>query len=125
MGCAGAPLEPQAANCSRAASNSATYGYYDSRNRLTRIKSPRDDGTTFSLVDLDYDKRGNLTYVLDPNNKATYVHYDMDDRVTSITNQLAGETLFGYDRWDNLTKLTDEKGQATEYEYDELGRLTR
>ena len=108
-----------------AASDPATYLYYDPLDQMTRIKSPVGDGTTFAFVNLYYDKRSNITKVTDPLDKVTSFTYDGGDGLVRVEDALGGHTSFDYDRWSQLTKVTDALGQATEYHYDEFQRLTK
>lgn len=86
-----------------------------------------------------YDKGGQLTHVISPNNETTVYTYDLSGNRTSVvtkdgvvnynSNELNQYTSYGsatrkYDENGNLISQTDEDGTTT-YEYDYMDRLVR
>ena len=96
----------------------ATYDY-DAADRVTRITYP--DGTTDQYT---YDKLDLASYRDRQDRLWTYVH-DADRRLTSVTDPLGQETLYGYNPDGELTSLTDPRGNETQWAYDVEGRLTQ
>ncbi|MBN1508617.1 MAG: RHS repeat protein [Sedimentisphaerales bacterium] len=112
---------------------------YDVLDRLTRVDDP--DGNT---VLYGYDQAGNITLVAcgrqdvqgypfkyarfaDDNLCAYHLveyTYDPDNRISSVTDYIAGETTsYAYDRAGNLSRCDLPNGCYTLYGYDADGRL--
>ena len=78
-------------------------------------------GTTLST----YDKRDNLTAVIDPNgNTMTYAYYG-SNRLATISSPDTGLTTYTYDANGNLLTKTDAQGNTVTYQYDEMNRITQ
>ncbi|MBI4351543.1 MAG: RHS repeat protein, partial [Elusimicrobia bacterium] len=121
----------------------------DNFSRVTQTRDPKNKLTLF-----DYDIKGNLTKVTDAingitqytytgggcpscggagdllatvkdaKNQQTTFAYDLQKRLTGVTNPLTQSKNFAYDKKGNLTSVTDAKTQTVTLEYDVLDRLT-
>lgn len=58
-----------------------------------------------------------------PLGHATRSTYDVLNRVTTVTDALAGQTSFTYDANGNLLTLTDARNSTTSYTYDTMDRV--
>ncbi len=93
---------------------------YNLLNLLIKTINP-DSGQTFTT----YDKRGNLSTVINPNNAATFYSYDSIQRIVKVIQPEEISTVYTYDRRNNLTSVTDANGNTTQYEYDKQDRLIK
>ncbi len=74
---------------------------------------------------------GNLTSMLDANQKTTFYEYNYRGQVTKITDALKYVTQFAYGSGcpscgsgvEKLTLVTDARGKTTTFQYDLAGRL--
>jgi RHS repeat-associated protein len=96
----------------------ATYDY-DAADRVTKITYP--DGTARLYT---YDRLDLASFEDRQLRQWTYAH-DANRRLTSISDPLGKQTLFGYRPSSELTSLTDPKGNVTSWSYDVEGRLTQ
>jgi RHS repeat-associated protein len=86
--------------------------------RLWKEINPDDTYTEYT-----YDAGGNISSVTDAAEKTTSYHYDLFDRLTTVTQPGSVITGYAYDQQNNLTTVTDAEGHVTTYVYDDLGRL--
>jgi len=102
---------------------------YDELNRLERMTEADPDGPGGPLgspVTLyDYDARGNLKKITDPQNNTTEYAYDELNRISIVTDADLNTTQYIYDEHGNLASTVDRLGRQTFSEYDERNRLIR
>lgn len=92
---------------------------YNDLNRLQyKIES------WYSRTDYGYDAQGNMTSIIDGNNRPTMQQFDALDRMTRTIDRALGVTEYGYDARDNLESVTDPNGGVTAYDYDGLDNQT-
>ncbi len=89
---------------------------YDARNRLIATIYP-----DLSRESSSYDLDNNLIVSRDANSNLTTREYDARGRLTKL-NEPNGSSTFEYDNANQLVAQTDANGNLTRYEYDELGR---
>jgi RHS repeat-associated protein len=73
-------------------------------------------------TDSTYDANGNVTLVIDPENRQTTNSYDSFDRLY-LTETDGIQVRYGYDRAGNRTSVLDGEGHETGFSYDGLNRL--
>jgi len=98
---------------------------YDGQGNLSAVTDPNQRVTRYP----EYSESGKLLAMVDPNGTATRYGYDERDRLTSVTESAAGQsvgelTLYGYDGAGHLTGVRLPDGSAITYGYDDAGRLT-
>ena len=103
---------------------------YDTLNRITKVTNQ----TYNHVVNYVYDAAGNLSSrsivadglapTFQNRTLTTQYAYDPKNRLTTITDPLAGTFRFGYDPMDRRTSLAYPNGTSTFYEYDKSYRLT-
>ncbi len=75
-----------------------------------------------------WDQRGNLTSITDRNGNQTSMEYDLNNRLTKVTNELTESTVYTYTGWDLTSvehgKTAQHSGRFTNFAYDTLGRVT-
>ena len=102
------------------ANDHLTLYYYDTLNRLTKVRNPLGMETTYG-----YDPVGNRTDQWDA--KGQHIHYDYDNlnRLTVRTFGSSGSIEYGYDDVGNRTSMVDSREwmDDVEYQYNELNRL--
>jgi len=107
-----------------ALSQVTNYPIYNSLNQVRRIEYP---GNPTSVVLLDYNGQGNLTYFKDSEGNETQFGYDSRGNLTtiqSIGNNLVNVTNT-YDQYNYLRTITDNRtGAVVQLEYDSAGNLT-
>jgi RHS repeat-associated protein len=82
-------------------------------------------GTSMKLrVKYCYDVDGKLTSLTDADQNTTTWEYDGYGRLIEETNELNASRLFSYDMLGNLLSKTDRDGRVTTYTYDDRNRLT-
>ncbi len=96
-----------------------TMSNYDARGNLIKLEEPEGATSTFQ-----YDLLDNLTDSTDPLANTTHFEYDADSRPALIRDPLGHETSFVYDAEGNLQSTTNALGQTTTFGYDAAGRLT-
>ena len=105
----------------------------------TTITTYNDDGQPTSVVDprgvrteYTYDAAGRLKTVVEGTapvdgfpalNQTTTYDYDINGRVTSITDARDFTTTYSYDAFGQLSSITDPLGNFTSYAYDALDQL--
>ena len=90
---------------------------YDPLDRLRFIRYPHGETTTF-----DYDDRGNLTRAANPNISYTFT-YDLNNRLTGVSDSLGREILYEYDALGKRTRMTGPDRKTISYQYDMADRL--
>jgi RHS repeat-associated protein len=97
----------------------ATVDYqYDEMNRLIAQR-----GSNGQHVRYAYDMENRVTQVTDAQNRVTRMRYDALGRLTTQTDALGGTTRFAYDLGDRITQVIDPRGLTTTYRYDGFGLL--
>src|SRR5512147_1617093 len=95
---------------------------YDERGNLTKVIDPNGDERRY-----EYDERGNLTKKIYPNGYEDKWRYEYDERgnVTKVIYPNGDEYRYEYDERGNLTKVISPNGDERRYEYlfDEEGIL--
>ena len=92
---------------------------------LTTRAAPRAAPTPWAARSTtSFDRRGNLTLMVDAAGNATKVEYNALDLPTKLTDAMGGEWLRRYDERGNLIASTDPLGHTTLYEVDALGQVT-
>jgi RHS repeat-associated protein len=88
------------------------------------------DGTLVSGKDSDtgttnysYDAYKRLSKTTYPDEKFLSIAYNLNDRITSITDANGNTIVSEYDANGNLTKITDPNGNFSTYTYDLMDRL--
>ncbi len=79
------------------------------------------DGAQFRL---EYDPRGRLTRVVDPEGGTSTRAYDDWDRLVAITDATGYTSRFDYDARSNVAGVETSDGRSTRYERDRTGRVT-
>ncbi|MEX0941646.1 MAG: RHS repeat-associated core domain-containing protein [Pseudomonadales bacterium] len=93
---------------------------YDSDNRIdtvTNVLSNEGGGAENQTTALTYDVASNLIATLDAEGNGYTYAVDVLDRITTITDPIAGTIDFDYDRRGNLTRVQDPEGRETRFEY--------
>ena len=90
---------------------------YGSRNRLLS-KTIDNWGKAISYT---YDNVGNRTSMTDPEGNITNYSYNLNNRLTSLTNQL-GATTFSMDIMGRLIQQNNPNGTYSTYTYDDAGQ---
>jgi len=93
---------------------------YDLRNRL--IKEIRDPGGLNLVTQYTYDGNDNRTQVTDPRGKNTSFEYDVQNRLSKVTDALTNVTETRYDPVGNRHCVIDANQHYTFLEYDALNR---
>ncbi len=96
---------------------------YDLRSRLFR--ETRDTGGLNLETTHEYDNNDNRTATIDPRGKPTHFDYDVQNRLTLVTDALSNTTETRYDGVGNRTCAIDANGHYTFYDYDALDRLVK
>lgn len=96
----------------------------NARGELVEKRDFKGDNATgvFDTTAYEYDRRGNLSKVTDPDgNQWTYA-YDLRGRQISATDPDTGTTTAAYDDAGQLVQTVDARGQMLTTTYDALGR---
>ncbi|WP_367347172.1 RHS repeat-associated core domain-containing protein [Stenotrophomonas bentonitica] len=97
----------------------ATVHYeYDEMSRLIAQR-----GSNGQHVRYEYDMENRVTQVTDAQNRTTRMQYDALGRLTTQIDAHGGTSHFAYDLGNRITQVTDPRGLATRYRYDGLGLL--
>src|SRR5262249_46631939 len=96
---------------------------YDLDNRLT--KQTFDPSGLNLQTTLAYDKEGNVVNKTDPNNHATASQYDLENRISKVTNPLSQFITYQYDNVGNLIKATNANGFTVTTVWDKNNRATQ
>jgi RHS repeat-associated protein len=92
---------------------------YNSKGELIKVTDPNGNSTT-----LTYTPAGLVATITDAQNNTTAFTYDgRGNRLTS-TNALNQNTTYTYDTMNRLTKITAPDGSTTQFGYDYRGRRT-
>ncbi len=78
-----------------------------------------------SVIDLDYDARGNLSRITEPGNRITTFEYYPSDLLRKVTYPGGRFLEYMYDSFGRRSRMTDHDGFIVNYEYDAVGRLWR
>ncbi|MDR1156825.1 MAG: hypothetical protein LBK75_00745 [Oscillospiraceae bacterium] len=87
----------------------------DAGGRQSRITYHLDNGIN---------RWGERASETDRNGNTTYYEYDTRGNVTKVVNPDMGFRTYTYDSKNNVTKEVDEEGQTTYYQYDTKGNMT-
>jgi len=102
-----------------------TYGLvFDNMGRLKQTTTSYSSGPTgpYSLA-YGYDAASNRTSLTLPDSSTDGYQYDTLNRLTTITDSVAGAFTFGYDALSRRTQLTRPNTLATTYAYDSVSNL--
>ncbi len=98
---------------------------YDSRGRLRQAIDYLTTGTYITRR-RDYDEVGNLTGIIDADQKRTTYAYDALNRLIEVTYPDAHTNRYAYDNRNNLLSVTNEKQVVIRrYQYDLKNRATQ
>ena len=100
-------------------SGRTTSNLYDQLNRIKQITDPA-AGNTY----LAYDSQDNLTTVTDPRGKVTSYTYSGFGDLKTQTSPDTGLTANSHDSAGNLATSTDARGAISTYTYDARNRVT-
>src|SRR3989338_10819290 len=107
------------------AANKTTDYQYDERGLLFKVIDP--NAPARGTTQYDYDINGNLKKIIDANAHATDYAYDGFDRQEFMTYANGKNTKFEYDKNSNLKTITtlfrSLNPRPVEYDYDQLNRL--
>ncbi|MDQ7778907.1 MAG: NosD domain-containing protein [Planctomycetota bacterium] len=111
--------------------NNQTSFVYDLDNRLITITEPSDAGGA-SVTNMEYDKVGNLTKRINPNEQTLQSPwsilrtYDALNRLMTVTYRSGAIVSFTYDARGNRRNLVDgNAGVQYSYQYNDRGLLTQ
>ena len=101
-------------------SSGLPYTYeYDGSDRITTWIDRNGHGYSYT-----YDEAGRVVAGVGPGGRlASTLTYDLDNRVTTVTNSLGHSTRYHYDANGHITKTVDPLGNVTLTEYDRYGRV--
>jgi RHS repeat-associated protein len=108
------------------ADSTGTYGFsYDQLGRLIATTTQYSflPATTF-MNSYGYDVASNRTSLALPDTATNIYEYDNVNRLTKMTDSLAGQVSFGYDALSRRKSLNRPNGVSTNYGYDSVSRLT-
>jgi RHS repeat-associated protein len=103
-----------------------TVQQYDALDRLRAMiqdYSSKSAATAHATTAYDYDVRGDLVAVTDPDGIATSYQYDQFGDVQSQASADTGTTTYSYDSAGNRKSQLDANGVLATYGYDALNRL--
>jgi RHS repeat-associated protein len=103
-----------------------TVQQYDALDRLRAMiqdYGSKSAATAHATTSYDYDARGDLVAVTDPDDIATSYEYDPFGEVRSQTSADTGVTAYGYDPAGNRKSQLDANGVIAFYGHDVLNRL--
>lgn len=114
----------------KGAFTATTTNYYDSLSRVNRVLQPRRTEVNGQLTSINhntyytYNIQDRVTSVTDPKgNTTTYVYNGFGEKITQISPD-TGTTHYWYNEQGNLTFKQDARNVTVQYHYDDLGRLT-
>ncbi|MGH6656122.1 MAG: putative adhesin [Actinocrinis sp.] len=92
---------------------------YDDSDRITTWIDRNSHGYAYT-----YDDAGRVVAGVGPGGRlSSTLAYDLDNRVTTVTNSLGHSTKYHYDANGHITETVDALGNATLTEYDRYGRV--
>jgi RHS repeat-associated protein len=109
------------------ASGIDTHYTYDPLNRVASVIrnfNGGDPATANTTTSFGYDVQDRLTYVTDPNALTTSYARDGFGEIWSLSSPDSGLTQNSYDAAGRLIRRTDARGVVSTYGYDSLDRLT-
>ena len=115
-------------NADGAARTLTTQTEYDARGRVIAVTDPNG-----GVSRTEYDAAGNVTATIDPlSHRTTYVYNDRNELIETVYPDATPNdqsdnprTQEEYDAVGNKTASIDEAGRRTEYQYDALGQLVK
>lgn len=119
--------EPKGTATTADTTDYVTTNYYNEIYQLASMVNAKGDKVSY-----EYDNVGNVTKVIDPKKNATadttdYTtksDYDLNHRVTVVTDAAGKTTRRGYDKDSLVTSATDAENNTTLISYDERGKQT-
>ena len=102
------------------AAHTTAYGDFTITGQPRTVDGPLADDTTTT----GYDANGNVTDVIDAENRHTHTAYDGENRALTVTLNGATTSDVDYDANGNLRHSRDGAGHETTYTYDAINRLT-
>jgi YD repeat-containing protein len=100
--------------------NQTSFAYDVNTHNLTTVIDPLNRATF-----LTYDSAGNILTITDANGKISRFTYDPMNRVKTAVDANGKVTSYTYDNNSNLTSVTDANNHATTFAYDEQNQLVR
>ena len=99
---------------------------YDGDGNLLTTRRLADAVTAQALTRLEYDERGNLTSITDPEGGVTrFTSHDAMGNVLSKIDARGKQWNYEYDAAGQLKKVIDPLGYGPEFFYDEMGKKTK
>ncbi len=92
---------------------------HNARGQVTRVINPTGGGTSYA-----YNDDGTLASATDSETGGVTNGYDVYKRLVSVTHT-GGTCRIDYDLNDRVTAVTDERGETWNYDYDANGNLLR
>ncbi|MGJ3560732.1 hypothetical protein ACR6C2_29245 [Streptomyces sp. INA 01156] len=119
--------EPKGTLTTTDATDYVTTNHYNEIYQLTSVVNADGDKVSY-----EYDTVGNATKVIDPKKNAspettdytTMTAYDLNHRVTTVTDAAGKTTKRGYDKDSRVVSATDAENNTTLISYDERGQQT-
>lgn len=119
--------EPKGALTASDAGDFVTTNYYNEIYQLTSVVNANGDKVSY-----EYDSVGNATKVVDPKKNATadtadyttLSAYDLNHRVTTVTDAVGKTNRKSYDKDNLVVSTTDAEDNTTLVTYDERGKQT-
>ncbi|OIK01331.1 hypothetical protein BIV25_05835 [Streptomyces sp. MUSC 14] len=103
--------------------DTVTTTFTDSEGRTTRLREYTNaERTRWNDTSYDYDHKGQLTKVTDPDGNNWTFEYDARGRAVKATDPDAGTTTTTYDKDDRPVTVTDARGRKVSTVYDALDR---
>lgn len=95
-----------------------TYYEYNDKNQRISVTDALGHKTRY-----EYDEKGNVTKVIEPNGATTTSVYNSKGLMTSMTDALGRTTTYEYDANGKRTKIIDALGNETTFTYDSAGNM--
>lgn len=120
--CAYTPLATGTRDAACASKAHSTRYGYDLDGRVTSTSQYVDSTTTITTSGSYDPASGDLLNTTDPNGNQTSYSYDLDHRVTGVTDAAGYSTRTRYDDEGQVTSTVDQDGNPTDYTYDNNGQ---
>ncbi len=102
-----------------------TFGYDDYKrlNQITHPKPALSGAEGGSSLKMAYDLNDHITSITDENGNTYAYEYDANGNLVKITDPVGQVSNLSYDLMDRVTQITDRLGNSGALAYDALGRL--
>ncbi len=98
---------------------------YDDQNQLETLTQKGDANTSSATISFSYDSNGNIASITDAlGHRLEVLEYDIAGNPLKIKDYLGFIWHYHYDVDERLKSITDPLNQTTSYEYDAAGNLT-